>query len=135
LEGTRRRPNQLTSADITVDLDIETAVEEYFVFPFLVTQLVDNALRHAFVKAGRHHRIDVRAFKATTDWVIEVTDNGQGMPLAVMQQLNQQETGDSNLFLIRRALDVTYGPTATLHVHSIIHQGTRIEVRLPLPSL
>lgn len=34
LEGTRRRPNQLTSADITVDLDIETAVEEYFVFPF-----------------------------------------------------------------------------------------------------
>ncbi|HAB32639.1 MAG TPA: ATP-binding protein [Exiguobacterium sp.] len=134
LEGTRRRPNQLTSADITVDLDIETSVEEYFVFPFLVTQLVDNALRHAFVKAGRHHRIDVRAFKSTTGWVIEVADNGQGMPFAVMQQLDQKESGDSNLFLIRRALEVTYGPAASLRVYSIIHQGTRIEVRLPFPS-
>lgn len=135
LEGTRRRQNQLTHADITIDLDIETAIEESFVPPFLLTRLVDNALRHAFPKDGRHFRIEVRAFREEDELVLEVSDNGVGMDKEIRQRLDEDKVTDtSTLFGLRRLLAAKYGTEATYTIHSRFNQGTRITMTLPLSS-
>ncbi|WP_214722239.1 LytS/YhcK type 5TM receptor domain-containing protein [Exiguobacterium sp. s192] len=134
LEGIRRH-HPLTSAAVTIDLDIETAVEEHFVFPLLVTQLVDNALRHAFPQSGPHHRIDVRAFQEEAHWVLEVTDNGTGLPGDFLKRWEQDKKPEtSNLFLLRRALMRRYGTTAQCTIHSRPGNGTLIKIVLPMES-
>ncbi|MDI3236038.1 LytS/YhcK type 5TM receptor domain-containing protein [Exiguobacterium antarcticum] len=134
LEGIRRH-HPLTPAAVTIDLDIETAVEEHFVFPLLVTQLVDNALRHAFPQSGPHHRIDVRAFQEGGHWVVEVSDNGTGMPLEFLKRWEQDKrTETSNLFLLRRALDRRYGNDARCMIDSRPGKGTRLELFLPVTT-
>lgn len=134
LEGTRRRQNQLTHADITIDLDVETAIEETLIMPFLLTKLVDNALRHAFSKAGRRSQINVRAFRQENDLVLEVSDNGVGIGPDVKRRLEEDAlTETSTLFLLRRTLDIKYGKAATCTIHSRLNQGTRVVLTLPLP--
>lgn len=131
LEGIRRH-HPLTPAAVTIDLDIETTVEEHFVFPLLVTQLVDNALRHAFPESGPYHRIDVRAFQEEMHWVLEVSDNGVGVSAEFLKRWEQdKKTDTSNLFLLRRALHRRYGNEASCTIHSRIG-GTRVKLMLPL---
>ncbi len=133
LEGIRRH-HPLTPAAVTIDLDIETAVEEHFVFPLLVTQLVDNALRHAFPESGPYHRIDVRAFQEGTHWMLEVSDNGVGVPAEFLKRWEQdKKTETSNLFLLRRALHRRYGEQASCMIHSR-PGGTRLKLMLPLTT-
>jgi len=133
LEGIRRH-HPLTPAAVTIDLDIETTVEEHFVFPLLVTQLVDNALRHAFPQNGPYHRIDVRAFQEDTHWVLEVSDNGVGVPAEFLKRWEQdKKTDTSNLFLLRRALHRRYGEQASCMIHSR-PGGTRLKLVLPLTT-
>ena len=133
LEGIRRH-HPLTPAAVTIDLDIETTVEEHFVFPLLVTQLVDNALRHAFPQNGPYHRIDVRAFQEDTHWVLEVSDNGVGVPAEFLKRWEQdKKTDTSNLFLLRRALHRRYGEQASCMIHSR-RGGTRLKLVLPLTT-
>ena len=133
LEGIRRH-HPLTPAAVTIDLDIETTVEEHFVFPLLVTQLVDNALRHAFPQNGPYHRIDVRAFQEETHWVLEVSDNGVGVPAEFLKRWEQdKKTETSNLFLLRRALHRRYGEQASCTIHSR-PGGTRLKLMLPLTT-
>ncbi|MCT4792670.1 MULTISPECIES: LytS/YhcK type 5TM receptor domain-containing protein [Exiguobacterium] len=133
LEGIRRH-HPLTPAAVTIDLDIETAVEEHFVFPLLVTQLVDNALRHAFPQSGPYHRIDVRAFQEETHWVLEVSDNGVGIPAEFLKRWEQdKKTQTSNLFLLRRALHRRYGEQAGCTIYSR-PGGTRLKLTLPLTT-
>lgn len=133
LEGIRRH-HPLTPAAVKIDLDIETAVEEHFVFPLLVTQLVDNALRHAFPQSGPYHRIDVRAFQEETHWVLEVSDNGVGIPAEFLKRWEQdKKTQTSNLFLLRRALHRRYGEQAGCTIYSR-PGGTRLKLTLPLTT-
>lgn len=133
LEGIRRH-HPLTPAAVTIDLDIETTVEEHFVFPLLVTQLVDNVLRHAFPQNGPYHRIDVRAFQEDTHWVLEVSDNGVGVPAEFLKRWEQdKKTDTSNLFLLRRALHRRYGEQASCMIHSR-PGGTRLKLVLPLTT-
>ncbi|HCN58325.1 MAG TPA: ATP-binding protein [Exiguobacterium sp.] len=133
LEGIRRH-HPLTPAAVTIDLDIETTVEEHFVFPLLVTQLVDNALRHAFPQNGPYHRIDVRAFQEDTHWVLEVSDNGVGVPAEFLKRWEQDKKPEtSNLFLLRRALHRRYGEQASCTIHSR-PGGTRLKLMLPLTT-
>ena len=133
LEGIRRH-HPLTPAAVTIDLDIETVVEEHFVFPLLVTQLVDNALRHAFPESGPYHRIDVRAFQEETHWMLEVSDNGVGVPAEFLKRWEQdKKTETSNLFLLRRALHRRYGEQASCTIHSR-PGGTHLKLMLPLTT-
>jgi chemotaxis protein methyltransferase CheR len=52
----------------------------------VVTELVVNALKHAFATDRSDGRIDVRYDAAGTNWKLSVTDNGIGRPDGVFAQ-------------------------------------------------
>ena len=70
-------PERLT---ITVDVDSSVVSSEASVsLGLIVTELVINALKHAFPK-GRGGRIAVQYASVGTDWTLSVRDDGIGMP-------------------------------------------------------
>jgi two-component sensor histidine kinase len=72
-----RDRNQL-SLEVTVD-DSITPAEVSVSLGLLVTELVINALKHAF-PGDRKGKIDVDYNSQGANWMLSVTDNGVGMP-------------------------------------------------------
>jgi len=60
--------NSVTSADVSVSLGL------------IVTELVINALKHAFPE-NRNGKIKVEYYSHGPNWLLSVTDNGIGMPV------------------------------------------------------
>jgi chemotaxis protein methyltransferase CheR len=59
----------------------------------LVTELVINALKHAFPAATRDARVDVAYEVAGTNWKLAISDNGIGAPDANGGRLGQKRSG------------------------------------------
>ena len=72
-----RDHNQLT-LDVTVDESVTTA-DVSVSLGLIVTELVINALKHAFPD-DRHGKIKVDYQSRGPNWTLSVTDNGVGMP-------------------------------------------------------
>jgi len=68
----------------------------------IVTELVINALEHAFPKQETG-RIVIDYRSAGTDWTLTVTDNGVGMPVGrdapLVQQTKLKESSRNNISL------------------------------------
>ena len=73
-----RDHNQL-SLDVSVD-DSVTSADVSVSLGLIVTELVINALKHAF-PGRRHGKITVDYRSEGSDWTLSVGDNGVGMPL------------------------------------------------------
>jgi two-component sensor histidine kinase len=58
-----------------VNLDVDTVIP----LALIVNELISNSLKHAF-RDGRHGQIDVRLTEREDSLVLEVSDNGMGLP-------------------------------------------------------
>ena len=86
----------------------------------LVTELVINALKHAFPVATKAGRVDVAYEVAVTDWKLSVSDNGIGVPDANGGRLGQKKSGLGTSIVkaiaqqLEAQLDVASGPAGTI---------------------
>ncbi|MCL6251321.1 sensor histidine kinase [Altererythrobacter sp. KTW20L] len=72
------RDHEQISLDVTAD-DSTTSADVSISLGLIVTELVINALKHAF-PGGRIGQIDVGYRADGSDWTMSVTDNGVGLP-------------------------------------------------------
>jgi two-component sensor histidine kinase len=111
----------------------------------LVTELVINALKHAFPVATRAGRVDVAYEVAGTDWKLSVSDNGIGVPDANGGRLGQKKSGLGTSIVkalaqqLEAQLDVVSGPAgtvvsvthATFAAGSVVMEGPSHPARVP----
>ncbi len=71
--------HNLTRIDVIVD-DTSTSSEISVSLGLIVTELVINALKHAFPDAAKAGCITVEYWSRPTGWQLTVSDNGIGMP-------------------------------------------------------
>jgi len=86
-----RLPNHSVSLALDIEtlfLDIATAIP----CGLIVNELVSNALKHAFVP-GQAGRIAIRFARASgqKQYMLVVSDDGQGLPVAVIERVNPKE--------------------------------------------
>lgn len=124
------------SATITA----EDGVESLYTIKLIVQPILENAIYHGMAYADGDGEITVRAFRDGGDVLIEVSDNGPGMPEEVVESLldlngpaaaagaKGSGIGFRN---VHRRIRLTFGADYGLTIFSEPDDGTTVRIRLP----
>ena len=111
---------------LSVSFQIDAAVHGAAVPGFILQPLVENALRHGIAGRAEDGRVQVAARREGDDLVIEVRDNGVGLPAEGSRR--GEGLGLANT---RERLATMYGERARLSLGANPDGGTVATVRLP----
>lgn len=103
----------------------------------VVTNLIQNAVMHAFPEGTRDRRIDVRCHEDGPDAVLEVEDHGAGMSEEVQRRVfepfftTKRGAGGSGLGM-HIVHELAYNALGgSLEIDSVLGRGTRVAMRIP----
>ena len=118
----------------------EDGVEGLYTIKLIVQPILENAIYHGMAYADGDGEITVRARRDGEDVVIEVADNGPGMPEETVERLLDQSyaaapgTKGSGIGLrnVHQRIGLTFGEEYGLAIHSEPDAGTTVCIRLPV---
>ena len=130
---------QIRYQDIfTASVTAEEGVEGLYTLKLIVQPLLENAIYHGMAGCEEDGRITVTARRDGSDLVIDVADNGTGMPPEVVERLldeSQPQTRSSGSGIgvrnVHRRIRLTFGEQYGLEVFSEPDEGTTVRIRLP----
>jgi two-component system sensor histidine kinase YesM len=98
---------------------------------------VENCIIHGFEKGNGYGTIKLSGKKKDGNILIEIQDDGIGMPDAQLQKLRdnsavEEETGGHGLMNVHRRIVLRYGSQFGLSIESSFAQGTTVSLTLPL---
>ncbi|MFQ5790912.1 MAG: sensor histidine kinase, partial [Acidobacteriota bacterium] len=112
---------------LVVEKEVEPEALETFVPSMIVQPLVENAVKHGISKRLEGGRIIIRARREDGSAVIEIEDNGAGLP-----QGAQHEDGlGIGLTNVNERLKVLYGERCQLRLSSLPGRGTIARLEIP----
>ena len=119
----------------------EDGVASLYTLKLIVQPILENAIYHGMAYADGDGKITIRAFREGDDVLIEVSDNGPGMPEEVVAQLLDPNSptavpgsrGGSGIGFrnVHRRIQLTFGSAYGLTIHSEPDAGTTVRIRLP----
>jgi two-component system, sensor histidine kinase YesM len=122
-------------------IEIDEGVSEHTVLKLILQPLVENALYHGIKNKREGGIITVRAkFNHAHDVILEVEDNGIGIPTARLGQLQQELTDDSGnikqeggfgLGNANQRIKLYYGKQYGLFIKSEYQSGTCVSFVIP----
>lgn len=124
------------------DISVEQGVERLYTVKLIIQPILENAIYHGMEYADGDGEIHIRAFREGEIMVIEVEDNGPGMPEQVVEQLlnpgisvSAARPGGTGIGLrnVHQRIQLTFGAAYGLTIRSEPDRGT--VVRICLPSL
>jgi LytS/YehU family sensor histidine kinase len=122
--------------EVTVDVAPETRTA--LVPTLLLQPLAENAVKHGFEGTDEAGHLVVRAARTEDALVLEVADDGPGLPAdgasaVAAGQASDPTTPDGGVGLsnIAERLDGLYGDAATLDFEHAQSGGLRVVIRLP----
>ena len=119
------------SGKLVVQKEVERAALETFVPAMIVQPLVENAIKHGISKRLEGGRIIIRARSDNGRAIIEIEDNGTGLP-----QESQEEPGlGIGLTNVNERLRVIYGEKCQLGLTRIPGRGTLARLEIPQVDL
>lgn len=127
---------------LTYDIDISPRLGNVLC-PFMTIQpFVENAINHAIEPNSAGGRIVIRAVRKGDDVIITITDNGPGIPPALIDVLlDDTEANDSatstgiGIQNANKRLKYYYGPTYGIRYNKAISKGTEVILRIPYKTV
>lgn len=123
---------------LEVTMDVDPVARRALVPTLLLQPLAENAVKHGFEGRDETGRLAIRARREANTLVLEVSDDGSGLPddgsVAVGDgDTSALRTGDGSLGLenIAERLENLYGDAAALDFEPSDEGGLRVVVRLP----
>ena len=122
------------------DISVEQGVERLYTVKLIIQPILENAIYHGMEYADGDGKIHIRAFREGENMVIEVEDNGPGMPEQVVEQLlkpgisvSAARPGGSGIGLrnVHQRIQLTFGPAYGLTIRSEPDRGTVVRICLP----
>lgn len=110
---------------LEIEIDIDPAIVEALVPSLVLQPLVENAVKHGASRAEGFGRVEVVGERDGNDLVLEVRDNGPGLP---EEDLKEDGVGLSNT---RQRLQNLYGSNQSLTVTQHEEGGVAARIRLP----
>jgi two-component system sensor histidine kinase LytS len=118
---------------LKVEESIDPELLKVLIPPFSFQPLVENAIQHGLGSSPRAGRLRI-VIRAIGTWLeMSVSDDGQGVPSAEIEQIFfADRPGVHALVLLRRRLQGLFGRSFQLEVRSEVGEGTTVTVRIPL---
>ncbi|KAA1177496.1 hypothetical protein PAENI_30285 [Paenibacillus sp. B2(2019)] len=122
---------------IRFEFHADDGVLYYSINKFTLQPLIENAIYHGVEGIDGDWLISIRITKQSEEVRIKISDNGIGMTperlLDLRSQLSNKNlrTGSIGLFSVADRLELKFGPSATLEIDSIQHEGTIIVLTIP----
>ena len=113
---------------LTVEKDIDAASLEVIVPSMILQPLVENSIKHGLGRKLGEGKITIRSRRANGVVVIEVLDNGVGLPPTRMETESESGIGLRN---VNERLRVIYGAPYQLRLDSQPGQGTAARIEIP----
>lgn len=123
------------------DISVEQGVERLYTVKLIIQPILENAIYHGMEYADGDGEIHIRAFREGENMVIEVEDNGPGMPEQVVEQLlnpgisvSAARPGGTGIGLrnVHQRIQLTFGPAYGLTIRSEPDRGTVVRICLPV---
>lgn len=121
-------------------IEAEDGVEKLYTIKLIVQPILENAIYHGMAYADGDGEIRISARREGDDVVIDVTDNGPGMPEEVVERLLDPDAPRANtnskgsgigLRNVHQRIQLSFGRRYGLTIHSEPDAGTRVQIRLP----
>jgi sensor histidine kinase YesM len=106
-------------------------VEHVVLPPFVVSPLVENAVRHGIEPKPDGGTVRVTAAGVGTDCVVTVSDDGTGMGPDASREASQVDARHGGIGEVTRRLHAAFGSASDVHVESRPGSGTSVRVRVP----
>jgi two-component system LytT family sensor kinase len=113
---------------LVVETHIDDSSLDVIVPSMILQPLVENSIKHGLGRKVGEGRIVLRTYRRGASAVIEVTDNGVGMPTERLESTAQHGIGLRN---VNERLRVIYGANHELRLHSVPGEGTSVEIEIP----
>ncbi|MGO9640566.1 MAG: sensor histidine kinase [Candidatus Acidiferrales bacterium] len=108
--------------------EVDQSTLDAFVPSMLLQPIVENALKHGFAAKLDGGSIVIRTASQDGRLIIEIEDNGKGIPGERLDQVYQEGIGISN---VQERLRVLYGGDFRMEIASREGEGTRIRFEMP----
>ncbi|WP_158289341.1 sensor histidine kinase [Paenibacillus flagellatus] len=117
--------------------DVDPNVLDYWFPKFALQPLVENAIFHGLVPAGRRGTLFIGASDHGDCWDIMIEDGGVGMPEAKLARLVGQLEGNEpseriGVTNVHRRLRLLFGDRYRIRIESSPDAGTRLLLTLPI---
>ncbi|UOQ50370.1 sensor histidine kinase [Gracilibacillus caseinilyticus] len=121
------------------EISISEEAKYAFIPKLLIQPIVENAVIHGLKHTKKNGVITIRIYKETDVLHIEVTDNGQGMDVRTLTQLQkriQNKKMDSDatsvgLINVAQRIRLLYGYRYRLEIASEKDRGTHMVIKIP----
>jgi two-component system, LytTR family, sensor kinase len=113
---------------LVVEKSIEDSSLEVIVPSMILQPLVENSIKHGLSRKVGEGRITIHAARRAGHVVIEVADNGVGMPSDRLESTTEHGIGLRN---VNERLQVIYGANCQLRLRSVAGEGTIARMEIP----
>ena len=113
---------------LVVDKIIDPSSLDVIVPSMILQPLVENSIKHGLSRKVGEGRITIRSSHRAGHVVIEVADNGIGMPSDRLEATSERGIGLRN---VNERLQVIYGANCQLHIKSVAGEGTLARMEIP----
>jgi len=113
---------------LVVEQDVDPASLDVVVPSMILQPLVENCIKHGLSRKVGEGRITIRSARRAGHVVLEVIDNGVGIP---DHRIAAAEGHGIGLRNVNERLRVIYGANYQLKLHSVPGQGTSARVEIP----
>ena len=116
---------------IVKEIDAETL--SLMVPSMLLQPIIENAIRHGLSPRMEGGEILLRSYRQDGRLVLEVRDNGTGIPAEVLGRMLDKGAGQPGIGIsnVRERLRVLYGPDFSFRIDSPSEGGTIIQIGIP----
>jgi two-component system sensor histidine kinase YesM len=124
----------------SADIQADDGVESLYTIKLIIQPILENAIYHGMTFADGDGEIAIHAFREGGDVIIEVADNGPGMPREVVEGLldpGAQPAASSakgsgiGFRNVHQRIRLTFGEPYGLTIFSEPDDGTTVRIRLP----
>lgn len=127
---------------ITYVEELEDGCEQLYVVRFMLQPIVENALKYGLDQLMNQGTVTIKANLTEEYLWVEITDNGAGMDILTLKELQQRLLGDEqtiegkNIGIknVHDRIRLHFGSEYGLHVDSIKSKGTIVTICLPILS-
>lgn len=125
---------------IEFNIEVDNDIDHYYVFPLLLQPIVENSVIHGFEDKEGIGKIKVKIFEDGNNMVLQVTDNGIGIPemrlKTVLEQFNETDEEKTTphrigLFNVQQRIKLHYGDEYGIKIDSKENEGTTVSLFLP----